>query len=411
MEEERTFSLGSVPSYLRGTALYLTFVEDEESGSVTLPAKYCAFDVHMDTPEQFQSILSTLHFWGSNEIPDQVFDFILSNGSGSNAQVLKEFDNLNFKTVDILSAMNTAREAGEHEKSMLNVALRFDSLALVKFLEGRGLSLDILISRVCDAAGQGSIECLTYIHSKGGKLDRAVVDAAVISKRLACVRYCMQSCSGIELTPYHLERAAANGDLLMMQYLRSQDGKWSDRVCLYAVQSKSIACLQYAHANGAPWNVRTFEIAVEGGSLEILQYLHEHSCPPSPYLCAKAAAGGHLECLIYLKDSGYVLSSYTCETAAQNGQLECLKYAQAQGCELKPYAMQIAAAYGHLNILQYGAELKLLGRSASLCQGAASGNHLEVLKFLHERGCPLSVDIAETTARRGNVCGAARMSG
>ena len=67
MDDEAAFSLASVPAFLRSTALYLTFIEDEEPGNVTLPAKYCAFDVFVNTPEQFQSILSTLHFWGSTK--------------------------------------------------------------------------------------------------------------------------------------------------------------------------------------------------------------------------------------------------------------------------------------------------------------------------------------------------------
>lgn len=403
MEEETTFHLGSVPAFLRDTPLYFTFVEDQESESLTLPTKYCAFDIKAaDTPDKLKSILSTLHFWGTNEIPDELFAFILKNDSASNAQVLNSLDNLNFKTIDVLSAVNTSVRSEEGEKSLLNVALRLDSVALVKFLEGRGLSPDTLLSRVCDA-GKGSIECLTYIHSKGGKLDRAVVDAAVDNKSLTCLQYCMQNHCGVEITKYHLESAATNGDLPMLQYLRSKYGEWSDRVCSYAVQSKSLPCLQYVHANGARWNGRTFEIAVEGGSMDMVRYLYEHQCPPSDYLCAKAAAGGQLECLIYLKENGYVLSSYACQTAAQNGRLDCLKYALSQGCSVEQYAMQAAAANGHLHILQYCAELQLLERNASLCQTAASNNQMEVLKFLHELGCPLSADHVETTARHGNV--------
>ena len=188
MWEETSFRLSEVPAFLQSSALYRTFLQNEDSEMIKLPTKHCAFDLQVDTPAQLHSALSTLHFWGSHEIPGGVFEFILSNDRFSNEQVLKTFSDLSFKTIDVLLAINNVNSRDQQENNYLGVALQSDSVLLVQHLEERGLSLDTLLGQMCEA-GKGSIECLRYLHSIGGKLDHTVVDAAIQSKSLECLQY------------------------------------------------------------------------------------------------------------------------------------------------------------------------------------------------------------------------------
>ena len=58
--------------------------------------------------------------------------------------------------------------------------------------------------------------------------------------------------------------------------------------------------------------------------------------------------------------NGYTLDDRSCTLAAMNGHLEVLKYLHEKGCEWNEYA----------------------------CTNAAMNGHLEVLKYLHENKCP-----------------------
>lgn len=149
MGDETSFWLSEVPAFLQSSALYLTFLQNEDSEIITLPTKHCAFDLQVDTPAQLHSALSTLHFWGSHEIPGGVFEFILSNDRFSNEQVLSAFNDLSFKTIDVLLAINNVDNRDQQENNNLSVALRSDSVLLIQHLEERSLSLDTLLGYAC----------------------------------------------------------------------------------------------------------------------------------------------------------------------------------------------------------------------------------------------------------------------
>lgn len=63
----------------------------------------------------------------------------MRNDRHSSAQVLEAFDGLNFTTVAVLSAVNAAESSIFHENYTLNVACRYESMSLVRYLEERGL--------------------------------------------------------------------------------------------------------------------------------------------------------------------------------------------------------------------------------------------------------------------------------
>ena len=68
----------------------------------------------------------------------------------------------------------------------------------------------------------------------------------------------------------------------------------------------------------------------------------------------------------------------TCGYAASGGHFEILKYAHEKGCPLNEEICEAAAAGGHLEILKYVHE-KGCPWYGEICCFAASGGHLELL--------------------------------
>ena len=72
---------------------------------------------------------------------------------------------------------------------------------------------------------------------------------------------------------------------------------------------------------------------------------------------------------------------------ARNGNVELLKFLHEKGCPWNEWTCFEAAQYGHLECLKYA------HKNGCPCDGrtcflAARGGHLEFLKYLHEHGCP-----------------------
>ena len=95
-----------------------------------------------------------------------------------------------------------------------------------------------------------------------------------------------------------------------------------------------------------------------------------------------AAFCGHLNILELLREQSgtkEVLFSYdTCNLAARGGHLEVLKYLHENGC---PW-------------------------NEDTCWHAAEGGHLEVLKYAHEKGCPWDENTCSSAAEESQLGGA-----
>merc|ERR1711977_205804 len=76
-----------------------------------------------------------------------------------------------------------------------------------------------------------------------------------------------------------------------------------------------------------------------------------------------------------------------CTAAARGGHLELMKYLHEEGCPWGERTCQMAAKGGHLEMLKYAHE-KGCPWNKKTCFSAAAGGHLEVLKYAHENGCP-----------------------
>ena len=86
-----------------------------------------------------------------------------------------------------------------------------------------------------------------------------------------------------------------------------------------------------------------------------------------------------------------------CEQMARNGNVELLKVLHEKGCPWDIWTCYEAAKYGHLECLKYahenGCPWDLFedvdeDTEEDTCSNAAHNGHLECLKYAHKNGCP-----------------------
>ena len=89
-----------------------------------------------------------------------------------------------------------------------------------------------------------------------------------------------------------------------------------------------------------------------------------------------------------------------CEAAAKGGQLEVLKWLRTNNCPWDEGKCNLAAHFGHLKILRWacanGCQCSVI-----TCGNAATGGHLEILKWLRENGYPWDAETCGYAANGG----------
>lgn len=98
--------------------------------------------------------------------------------------------------------------------------------------------------------------------------------------------------------------AARNGDIPILQYLRSVDCYWDYRTCSSAAKHGQLATLKWANENGCPWTADTCARAAENGHIDIVKWARRNVCPVDINTCEYAALGGHLAILTWARKTG-----------------------------------------------------------------------------------------------------------
>ena len=191
--------------------------------------------------------------------------------------------------------------------------------------------------------------------------------------------------------------AAKNGDLECLKYLHENGCPWDADATRMAAAHGHLECFKYLHENGCPWENETLleaqNLAAEHGYLECLKYIHENGCPLNWQAAKSAATFGHLECLKYLHENGCdkEWSSFTYGFTQRANNFECLKYLHNNRCPWDERVTEDAAFIGKLECLKYLHENGCPWNERATRQAAGNG-HLECLKYLHKNGCPWNED-------------------
>jgi len=128
--------------------------------------------------------------------------------------------------------------------------------------------------------------------------------------------------------------------------------------------------------------------AAGGGHLELLRELRAGEFPWDSDTCKEAAEGGHLAVLEYARAKHCPWSSVVLnQAAARPGNIDMLRWMCKNGCMLNPEACASAAYNGLLDNLEFLRSVPV-DWDAGVCDAAAMQNHLPVLQWAHENGCP-----------------------
>jgi len=364
-----SFTVATVPSYLHSSEFYKSLNRDDEE-EITLHLRHFKQDTNVRGPADTVHLLHTLRFWGSSEIPTSLLSEFSLNSSVDIPNLRDQFGD-SFETVNFLCGLVLPGT------NRVNLALEKGYFQIVQQMIDQGENWDV--KTACKyAAMSGKLECLRYIHEKGGILDISVCKMAIQCNSLECLQYAIEN--GVTVQPKLNYLAASLGNLLALQFMYNdhQPGtsyKWGPDTCRAAVENNHIECLKYAHEHGAPWDTECAAGAAASGHLHILKYLHAQGCPWSIQATNNAAYHNHLDCLIYLHENGCPWGESTAANAAMQGHIKCLEYVCENNCPLGTLTMELTAEKGNF----------------------------EMVLYLFNHGCPLSEKVFMWAARFGNV--------
>ena len=78
---------------------------------------------------------------------------------------------------------------------------------------------------------------------------------------------------------YTCSEAASNGHLDCLKYLHENGYPLAEDTCSLAALGGYLNCLKYAHENGCPWDKTTISGARENNHLDCLDYAIKNGCP------------------------------------------------------------------------------------------------------------------------------------
>jgi len=156
-------------------------------------------------------------------------------------------------------------------------------------------------------------------------------------------------------------------------------------------EMSSISTLEFAleHKSLWPswWGETSFcwKVALTN-KLELLKWAREEKkCKWNVGTINMAAYQGNQEMVKYCVANECPIDVYACAEAASGGHLEVLKYLREEGkAPWNSDTATLAARNGHLHILEYLVERKYDKYIERACRWAANYGHLDCLKYLHE---------------------------
>jgi hypothetical protein len=208
----------------------------------------------------------------------------------------------------------------------------------------------------------------------------------------------------------------AGGHLEMLKWLRADGCPWDAHFLLStAAANGRLATVQWAHALGDPI-VDLCEPAAAGGALAVLRWLRQQGCPWKGTM-REAVSGGHLEVVEWAASEG---CPHDVDVSVVRGGLPMYEWLDGVGFEWARLDVSIAVYFDETAtstelewLVARGARLHpgpvgwvgqvslealawLVERGSTLTAEtfahAAADRRIDVVEWLHARGCPFDVD-------------------
>ncbi|POM81230.1 Hypothetical protein PHPALM_829 [Phytophthora palmivora] len=195
--------------------------------------------------------------------------------------------------------------------------------------------------------------------------------------------------------------AAANGHLSVVQWLKENNLGWSMayKAMDLAATNGHLEIVQYLHNDcSVSCTHRTMRGAASNGHLHVVEWLHVHfSNHPSIDLYEAgskqqfnttstdvAAMNGHLHVMKYLHNVALSMETTTTVAVSQLAGVEDETIFEKTAPTCTPASIQFAASGGHLNVLRWLHDNYWTEPSVDIMDAAATSGNLEMIKWLHE---------------------------
>ncbi|GMF55135.1 unnamed protein product [Phytophthora fragariaefolia] len=373
------------------------------------------------------------HFAKSSALSDcanALLEVAAGNGNAKMASWLVEVVGADCLRLSVASAAQNAISGG-HLKMIT-------SLGIIASSVDGPLSLD-------EAAGKGYLQAVQWGVKHGGVCSTEAMDTAASNGYLRIVQWLHHNCAA-ECTIRAMDSAASHGHLDVVEWLHEhRDEGCSTEAMDGAASHGHLDVVKWLHSNRSEGcTVAAMNGAARENHILVLQWLHNHrsegcaqeamdgaaahgniavmrwlithcseSCNYSQSALETAAANGRLDAvqLLYKQLSQHIMSEWVaCEAldcAASGGHLGVVKWLHERRPEIgscTTAALDGAASNGHLQMVKWLHANRREGGTYHAMDGAAAGGHLEVLMFLYSHrsdGC--TSDAAVNAAMNDHV--------
>lgn len=252
----------------------------------------------------------------------------------------------------------------------------------------------------------GSLECLKISHQKGIPLHlpqsrpqrhpyQDPVTKIVPDQNLVLLNVVNLEC---------LEYVYQHGCI----YESRTTSNYYGRECSHYTRSGNLDCLKFAHTNNFPWTEQT-TLEASKRSLECLQYAVKQECPYNLRRCAfESLRVKHLDCFKYLLELGlemtpeFTYKYINCGAQFEGHSLEILKFLHELGCPFNSETIESTIEHQKIECFEFVLSIGCPVSSTHLCM-AASKNNLQMLKILIEQGAPWTSEVCSEAASEGHL--------
>jgi hypothetical protein len=153
-----------------------------------------------------------------------------------------------------------------------------------------------------------------------------------------------------------------------------------------ASSRQQLATVQFLRAQRCPWDWRACQSAAQAGALQTLQWLREQGCDwGAEYILHSAASSGSIELTAWvLAQPGVIASEAALITAAKAGDMPMCQFLRAEQLPWTESTTSAAAAGNHVGVLDWLREQGCPWDAQLLCIAAAEGDSVEVLQHLQQ---------------------------
>lgn len=280
------------------------------------------------------------------------------------------------------------------------------------------------------AAARGYIDSIKKLRRDLTRWDKRACEAAAYYGHLDTLKYLHKEKCPWDETTWHaalsqpsqrpsldnIEGAAAQlmAQMEMLEYLADNECPCSEEAFMVALDQRPcfLDILELLCSLRCPYTEFVTNAAIWNNQLEALEFLHRKGCPLSVDCGRLAASKGHVEIMVFLREADIQWDQAVYEEAvAMNQQAVVELLVEHQF----PVDCETPARLHNLGILTYvhercgtpfGPDIvtsATLGRSAGAEVVAGQSPALDIIKYLHEKGCSWSVSAMNNAVRNNSL--------